>query len=238
MSSSSPTRSTRTAVGWWSATATTSRATVVTSAGAVEVQAPRVNDKRVDPETGERQRFSSAILPAWARSPRRSPRCCRCCTCTACPAGDFAPALEQFLGTGAGLSAASITRLTDAVAGRGQRVRRAGPVGCGLCVPVGRRHPPQRRLDEEKLCLLVMIGVRADGRKELVALTDGLPRVAPSRGPICCVIAAAAACAPRCWPSGTGRWDSGARCARCSRRPASSVAGSITPTSGLCRRWW
>jgi transposase-like protein len=29
------------------------------------------------------------------------------------------------------------------------------------------------RLEQEKLCLLVMIGVRADGRKELVALTDG-----------------------------------------------------------------
>jgi putative transposase len=40
---------------------------VVTAAGAVGVRAPRVNDKRVDPETGERQRFSSAILPAWAR---------------------------------------------------------------------------------------------------------------------------------------------------------------------------
>ena len=41
--------------------------TVTTSAGAVEVHAPRVNDKRVDPDTGERQRFSSAILPPWAR---------------------------------------------------------------------------------------------------------------------------------------------------------------------------
>ena len=40
---------------------------VLTAAGAVTVRAPRVNDKRVDPETGERQRFSSAILPAWAR---------------------------------------------------------------------------------------------------------------------------------------------------------------------------
>jgi hypothetical protein len=40
---------------------------VLTSAGAVEVVAPRVNDKRVDAETGERCRFSSAILPAWAR---------------------------------------------------------------------------------------------------------------------------------------------------------------------------
>ena len=29
------------------------------------------------------------------------------------------------------------------------------------------------RLDQEKLCLLVMLGVRADGRKELVAITDG-----------------------------------------------------------------
>ena len=41
--------------------------TVVTSAGAVEVMAPRVNDKRADPDTGERMRLSSAILPPWAR---------------------------------------------------------------------------------------------------------------------------------------------------------------------------
>ncbi|NHE68807.1 IS256 family transposase, partial [Rhodococcus sp. D-46] len=40
---------------------------VVTAAGAVAVKAPRVNDKRVDPDTGERRRFSSTILPAWAR---------------------------------------------------------------------------------------------------------------------------------------------------------------------------
>ena len=40
---------------------------VLTSAGAVEVTVPRVNDKRFDAATGERQRFSSAILPPWAR---------------------------------------------------------------------------------------------------------------------------------------------------------------------------
>jgi len=40
---------------------------VLTSAGAVEVTAPRVNDRRTDPDTGERQRFASAILPAWCR---------------------------------------------------------------------------------------------------------------------------------------------------------------------------
>jgi putative transposase len=37
---------------------------VTIAAGAVPVKQPRVNDKRVDPVTGERMRFSSAILPA------------------------------------------------------------------------------------------------------------------------------------------------------------------------------
>lgn len=40
---------------------------MLTAAGAVEVLAPRVNDKRVDETTGERRRFASAILPPWCR---------------------------------------------------------------------------------------------------------------------------------------------------------------------------
>jgi transposase-like protein len=40
---------------------------VLTSAGAVQVTVPRVNDKRTDAQTGERKRFASAILPPWAR---------------------------------------------------------------------------------------------------------------------------------------------------------------------------
>ena len=39
--------------------------------GTVRLRAPRVNDKRVEEQTGERQRFSSRILPAYAR---RSPK--------------------------------------------------------------------------------------------------------------------------------------------------------------------
>lgn len=70
---------------------------VLTSAGAVEVTAPRVNDKRIDPETGERQRFSSVILPAvGAQDRRRSPRCCRCSTATACLAGTLCPRWANF----------------------------------------------------------------------------------------------------------------------------------------------
>jgi len=40
---------------------------VLTSAGAIEVTVPRVNDKRIDSVSGERMRFSSAILPPWYR---------------------------------------------------------------------------------------------------------------------------------------------------------------------------
>ena len=109
-----------------------------------------------------------------AASPRRSPRCCRCCTCTACPASDFVPALERFLGTGAGLSARDDHPADRAVAGRGTRASPTGicPVWTtSTCGPTAIH--VNVRLDEEKLCLLVMIGVRADGRKELIALADG-----------------------------------------------------------------
>jgi transposase-like protein len=85
---------------------------VVTGAGAVTVQAPRVNDKRVDHETGERCRFSSAILPAWARKSPKVAEVLPLLYLHGMSSLDFGPALEQFLGTGAGLSAATITRLT------------------------------------------------------------------------------------------------------------------------------
>src|SRR4051794_3050385 len=38
---------------------------ITTSAGAIEIQAPRINDKRVDADTGERIRFRSSIVPPW-----------------------------------------------------------------------------------------------------------------------------------------------------------------------------
>src|SRR3954463_11635142 len=53
-------------------------------AGTGAVRAPRVNDTRVDEETGERRRFSSRILPAYARRSPKVNDCCRCSTCAAC----------------------------------------------------------------------------------------------------------------------------------------------------------
>jgi len=78
--------------------------TVLTSAGAVEVTAPRVNDRRTDRQTGERMRFSSAILPPWARKTPQVSEVLPLLYLHGLSSGNFAPALAQFLGTGAGLS--------------------------------------------------------------------------------------------------------------------------------------
>jgi transposase-like protein len=146
---------------------------VLTSAGAVEVRAPRVNDKRLDPVTGERKRFSSSILPPWCRKPPRITEVLPLLYLHGLSSGDFVPALGQFLGSTAGLSASVITKLTEqwkaeqrAFAERDlSQVDYVYLWADGVHVNI--------RLEEHKLCLLVMIGVRADGRKELVALADG-----------------------------------------------------------------
>ncbi|MGV9885371.1 transposase, partial [Streptomyces sp. NPDC003379] len=86
---------------------------VTTAAGVVEVRAPRVNDKRVDAGTGERKRFSSAILPPWCRKSPKISEVLPLLYLHGLSSGDFVPALEQFLGSSAGLSPATITRLTQ-----------------------------------------------------------------------------------------------------------------------------
>jgi transposase-like protein len=147
--------------------------TVLTSAGAVDVTAPRVNDKRTDPATGERKRFSSAILPPWARKTPQISEVLPLLYLHGLSSGDFVPALGQFLGTGAGMSSSVITKLTEtwraeAAAFAARDLSQADYVYLwvdGIHLGI--------RLAEDKLCLLVMIGVRADGRKELVALADG-----------------------------------------------------------------
>ncbi len=146
---------------------------VLTAAGAVTVRAPRVNDKRVDPETGERQRFSSAILPAWARKSPQMAEVLPLLYLHGLSSGDFAPALEQFLGTGAGLSASAITRLTGQWQDEAKSFQQRELSGVDYVYLWVDGIHLKVRLDQEKLCLLVMIGVRADGRKELIALTDG-----------------------------------------------------------------
>jgi transposase-like protein len=145
---------------------------VLTSAGAIEVRAPRVNDKRNNLAPGERVRFASAIVPPWARKTPKITEVLPLLYLHGLSGGDFVPALGQFLGSAAGLSAAVITRLTETWQAE-QRAFAARDLSAvdyvylwadGIHVNI--------RLEEHKLCLLVLIGVRADGRKELIALAD------------------------------------------------------------------
>jgi transposase-like protein len=153
---------------------------VTTAAGAVPVRAPRVNDKRTDETTGQRKRFASAILPAWARKSPQVAEVLPLLYLHGLSSSDFAPALEQFLGSGAGLSAATVTRLTtqwqdDAAAFNKRSLTDTDYVYVwvdGIHLKV--------RLEQDKVCLLVMIGVRADGTKELIALADGFRESAES----------------------------------------------------------
>ena len=154
--------------------------TVLTSAGAVEVTAPRVNDKRTDPATGERKRFSSAILPPWARKTPQISEVLPLLYLHGLSSGDFVPALGQFLGSHAGLSASTVTRLTETWSAEAAAfMTRDLSAADYVYLWVNGIHLGIR-LGEGKLCLLVMIGVRADGRKELVALADGYRESAES----------------------------------------------------------
>ena len=146
---------------------------VLTAAGAVEVKAPRVNDRRVDPDTGERQRFSSAILPAWARKSPQMSEVLPLLYLHGLSTSDFGPALEHFLGSGAGLSATTIARLTAQWQDEARTFAARDLSGSDYVYLWVDGIHLKVRLDQEKLCLLVMLGVRADGRKELVAITDG-----------------------------------------------------------------
>src|SRR5437763_11217013 len=153
---------------------------VLTSAGAVEVVAPRVDDKRVDPDTGERCRFSSAILPAWARKTPKVTEVLPLLYLHGLSTSDFGPALGQFLGSGAGLSAPVITRLTETWKGEQRAFAQRDLSGVDYVYLWADGIHVNVRLEEHKLCLLVMIGVRADGRKELIALADGYRESAES----------------------------------------------------------
>jgi putative transposase len=147
--------------------------TITTGVGQVEVVRPRVDDRRVDPATGARQQFQSVILPRWCR---RSPKVAEVLPLLylhGLSSLDFAPALERFFGAAAGLSASVVTRLTQQ-----WRAEREAFLQRDLhdrdyvyCWADGIHF--NIRLEDGRLCCLVIVGVRADGTKELVAVADG-----------------------------------------------------------------
>ena len=142
-------------------------------AGPVEVTRPRVDDRRIDAATGERARFVSAILPRWARRSAKVAEVLPLLYLHGLSTGDFAPALTEFFGSSAGLSASVIGRLVEQwqTEHAAFALRDLADRDYVYCWADGIHFT--LRLADGRLCALVIVGVRADGTKELVAVAQG-----------------------------------------------------------------
>ena len=152
---------------------------IVTGVGAVAVRCPRVRD-RVG-KGDECIRFSSAILPPYARRSKSLEALIPILYLKGVSTGDFEEALAALLGKDAGgLSAATVARLKEAWSEEHARwSRRDLSAKRYVYLWVDGIHV-QARLEDEAQCLLVIVGATPEGKKELVGLIDGIRESAQS----------------------------------------------------------
>jgi hypothetical protein len=190
---------------------------VTTGAGMVEVKAPRVDDRR------EGERYCSVILPAYMRKSPKVTEVLPLLYLRGLSTGDFAPALAEFFGSGAGLSASTVQRLTESWQAEHGDWAARDLSGTDYVYWWADGVHFNVRLEEDRLCCLV-VGARPDGTKQLVALADGYresselgrrPALAPGPG----------AWPPLCWPWVTGRSAFGRHCGTFSPPPKSKGVG-------------
>ena len=142
---------------------------VTVGSGTLEVQAPRVHDRRPG------RRFTSRILPPWMRRSPKVNEVIPLLYLRGLSTGDFREALPVLLGEAAsGLSAANINRQMGVWEAEiaAWRARDLSDVDY-VYVWADGVHVNVRLGEQDRLCLLVMIGVRPDGTKELIAVEDG-----------------------------------------------------------------
>ena len=153
---------------------------VMTGIGAVAVRCPRVRD-RVG-EGGERIRFSSAILPPYARRSKSLEVLIPILYLKGISTGDFEEALIALLGKDAGgLSASTIGPGQGGLVGRAYALEQARSLGQTLRLLLGRRHgcaSPAR--GSRAVPVAGEIGATPEGKKELVGLIDGVRESAQS----------------------------------------------------------
>ncbi len=140
---------------------------VMTGAGMVEVKAPRVDDRR------EGEHYRSVILPAYMRKSPKVTEVLPVMYLRGLSTGDFAPALAEFFGSSAGLSASTVQRLTESWQAEHHDWAARDLSGVDYVYWWVDGVHFNVRLEEDRLCCLVIVGVRPDGSKELVALADG-----------------------------------------------------------------
>jgi transposase-like protein len=140
---------------------------VTTGAGMVEVKAPRVDDRR------QGEHYRSAILPVYMRKSPKVTEVLPLLYLRGLSTGDFAPALGEFFGSGAGLSPSTVCRLTETWQAEHQTWSGRDLSGLDYVYWWVDGVHFNVRLEDDRLCCLVVVGVRPDGTKELVALADG-----------------------------------------------------------------
>ena len=147
---------------------------VMTGIGPVPVKQPRVRDRGATVDDPGRIRFSPTILPPYMRRSKSIETLLPILYLKGISTGDFSEALAALLGKdAAGLSASAIGRLKDgwqdehaAWQKRDLSMRRYVYIWAdGIHL--------EARLEDEKQCILVIIGATPEGRKELVGFTDG-----------------------------------------------------------------
>ena len=142
---------------------------VTVGSGTVEVEAPRVHDRR----PGEK--FTSRILPPWMRRSPKVQEVIPVLYLRGLSTGDFREALPVLVGEEAsGLSPTNITRQLGVWEAevKAWRKRDLSEVDY-VYVWADGVHVNVRLGEQDRLCLLVLIGARPDGTKELIAVEDG-----------------------------------------------------------------
>jgi len=157
--------------------------TIQTGVGPVEVEQPRVNDKRID-ENGQRIHFSSKILPPYLRRTKSIDELIPWLYLKGISTGDFTEALQALLGPQApGLSATNIVRLKESWQQEWADWSKRSLEGKyyvylwadGVYFNIRLENP-----GNNKQCILVLMGATSDGRKELIAIAEGYRESAQS----------------------------------------------------------
>ena len=145
--------------------------TLMTGVGSVEVEQPRVLDRR---PAEQAEPFSSKILPPYLRKTKSIEELIPWLYLKGISTGDFSEALAALVGPEAkGLSASTITRLKEVWQEEFQQWNQRSLEGKQYAYLWADGIHFNIRLEEDRQCILVLMGATADGHKELIAIADG-----------------------------------------------------------------
>jgi putative transposase len=145
--------------------------TITTGVGPVQVKQPRVHDRR---PPGEREKFRSAILPPYLRKTKSIEELIPWLYLKGVSTGDFSDALRALLGPDApGLSATTVTRLKAVWESEYLAWSKRSLEGKHYVYVWADGIYFNIRLEEDRQCILVLMGATAEGQKELIAVVDG-----------------------------------------------------------------